>query len=66
MIRLGMTPGKFIAFQERKLGRLLTSEETSCLNDARYACAGGKRETVKAMWSALDDCVACRPFRGIQ
>lgn len=65
MIRSGMTPGKFIAFQERKLGRLLTSEEISCLNDARYACAGGKRETVKTMWSALDDCVAFRPLRGI-
>lgn len=65
MIRSGMTPSKFIAFQERKLGRLLTSEETNCLNEARYACAGGKRETVKAMWSAHDDCVAFRPLRGI-
>lgn len=64
MIRSRMTPRKFIAFQERKLGRLLTSEEVSCLNKARYACTGGKRETVKAMWSAFADCVAFGPLPG--
>lgn len=63
MIRLGMTPSKFIAFQERKMGRLLTPEETNCLNEIRYACDSGKRDTVKAMWSALDDCIAVRPHR---
>jgi hypothetical protein len=53
-----MTPRKFIAFQERKFGRQFTAEETDCLNAARYACAGGKRETVKAMWVALVECIA--------
>lgn len=49
-----MRPSKFIAAQERRLGRPLTVPELEGVQAARRACAGGKRETVKAMRTALD------------
>jgi hypothetical protein len=53
-----VTPSKFISFQERRLGRLLTAAERDCINAARTACLGGKRDTVKAMYAALAGCLA--------
>jgi hypothetical protein len=55
-----MTPGKFIAYQERRLGRALTDPQRECIDIARAACAGGKRNTVKAMWLALDECLQAK------
>jgi len=52
-----MTPSKFIAHQERRLGRPLTQGEIDCINAARAASIGGKRDTVKAMWAALEECL---------
>lgn len=61
MLSRSMTPGKFIAFQERRLMRSLSIHEIECLNAARYGCTGGKRETVKAMWAAMATCVPIAP-----
>lgn len=41
--------------------RSLCIEEIECLNAARYSCTGGKRETVKAMWTAMATCVTITP-----
>ena len=49
-----MTPSKFIAYQERRLGRPLSKEERETVLAAREACASGKRDTVKAMRAALE------------
>jgi hypothetical protein len=56
-----MVPSKFIAFQERRIGRGFTADEVECIEAARWACTGGKRETVKAMWVALQDCLEPKP-----
>ena len=53
-----MTPNKFIGYQQRRLGRTFTAHEIECIEAARAACLGGKRDTVKAMWIALEDCLA--------
>ena len=50
-----MIPSKFIAHQERKLGRPLTQEELAVVAAAREECGTGKRDTVKAMRAALED-----------
>jgi hypothetical protein len=49
-----MKPAKFIAHQERRLGRSLNIVEASAVARARDQCSTGKRDTVKAMWYALD------------
>lgn len=48
-----MTPNKFIAYQERRLGRRLTESENDAIERARLGCKDGKRDTVKAMWAAV-------------
>ena len=52
-----MYPSKFIGHQERRLKRPLTDTEKACIEAARAACTGGKRDTVKAMWAALEECI---------
>lgn len=47
-------PSKFIAYEERRLGRPLTVEERATVLAARESCSGGKRDTVKAMRVALE------------
>lgn len=49
-----MTPSKFIAYQERRLGRPLTKQELAAVSVAREQTATGKRDTVKAMRAALN------------
>ena len=49
-----MTPSKFIAYEERRLGRPLTAAERSVVLLARAQCTTGKRDTVKAMRAALE------------
>lgn len=56
-----MIPSKFIAHQERRIGRPLTDEERAVIAAAREACATGKRDTVKAMRAALEDYWANAP-----
>ncbi len=53
-LRSPMRPSKFIAFQERRLGRSLWPEELAAIQRAREDCKTGKRDTVKAMWDALE------------
>ena len=48
-----MIPGKFIAFQERSLGRRLSLLELAAVQAARASCMTGKRDTVKAMRAAM-------------
>lgn len=48
-----MKPSRFIAHQERRLGRSLSVEEVAAIQAAREACVGGRSETVKAMWAAV-------------
>lgn len=52
-----MQPRKFIAYQERRIGRRFTMLEVECVQAARKACLGGKRDTTKAMWAALEQCL---------
>lgn len=49
-----MKPSKFIAFQERRLERALWPGELAAIQKAREDCKTGKRDTVKAMWDALE------------
>lgn len=49
-----MIPRRFISAMERTLGRKLTAEEIEVVNRARAGCPTGKRDTVKAMRSALN------------
>jgi squalene cyclase len=49
-----MKPTKFVAHQERRLGRLLNTVEASAVARARDECTTGKRDTTKAMWEALN------------
>ena len=48
-------PSKFIAFQERRLGRSLTGEELAVLAAARNEFCHSKRDMIKAMWAALEE-----------
>jgi hypothetical protein len=48
-----MKPSKFIAHQERRLGRSLSVDEVGAIHAARASCVGGRSETVKAMWAAV-------------
>ncbi|MCA1683492.1 MAG: hypothetical protein LC685_05880 [Actinobacteria bacterium] len=61
-----MTPSKFIAHQERRVGRRFTEAEIECIEAARTASPGGKRETVKAMWAALKECLPPADFAKVQ
>jgi hypothetical protein len=47
-------PSKFIAHQERRLGRSLSDAETEAIELARATCFTGKRDAVKAMWAAME------------
>ncbi|RYF10992.1 MAG: hypothetical protein EOO77_20385 [Oxalobacteraceae bacterium] len=49
-----MTPSKFCDYQQRRLGRSLSLIELAAIQAARDTCKTGKRDTVKAMWVALD------------
>jgi hypothetical protein len=49
-----MRPSKFIAYHERRLGRVLSANELTVIEAARAACTTGKRDTVKAMTAALE------------
>jgi hypothetical protein len=51
-------PSQFIEYQQRRLGRVFNAFEVECIEAARAASTGGKRETVKAMWAALEECLA--------
>lgn len=48
-----MRPSKFVAYQERRLGRPLTQQEHEAIEGARRLWASSKRDSVKAMWDAL-------------
>lgn len=61
-----MQPRKFIAHQERRIGRPFTPEEVECIEAARAASVGGKRDTVKAMWVALKECLPPSDFAKVQ
>lgn len=50
-----MTPRRFIAHWERCLRRPLTVHERAAVVAARACCKTGKRDTVKAMRTALED-----------
>jgi hypothetical protein len=58
MLCMRMNPSKFIAYQQRRLGRTFSAQEVDCIETARAACPGGKRDAVKAMWAALEECLA--------
>lgn len=60
--RATMVPSKFIAHQERRLDRPLRDDELDALHTARDDCKTGKRDTVKAMWKALE---AASPSAGL-
>ena len=49
-----MIPSKFIAYEERRIGRPLTEAELAVIAAAREECTTGKRDTVKAMRAALE------------
>jgi hypothetical protein len=61
-----MQPSKFIAYQERRIGRRFTADEAACIEAARAACPGGKRDTVKAMWAALKECLPPADFAKVK
>jgi hypothetical protein len=61
-----MQPSKFIAYQERRIGRRFTPDEVACIEEARAACPGGKRDTVKAMWAALKECLPPADFAKVK
>lgn len=46
-------PSKYIPTTERWLGRCLTLGEREAVLNARKACPGGKRDTVRAMRAAF-------------
>lgn len=48
-----MKPGQFVSYQERRLRRSLSAAKLMSVSIARLGCSTGKRDTVKAMWSAL-------------
>jgi hypothetical protein len=48
-----MRPSKFIAHQERRLGRPLLDAEIAAIQLARATCSTGHRNMVKAMWAAM-------------
>jgi hypothetical protein len=50
-----MRPGQFIDYQQRRLVRIFSGYEVECIEAARAACIGGKRDTVRAMWVALEE-----------
>lgn len=54
VLQRAMRPSKFIDFQERRLGRALWPNELVAIQAARDQCKTGKRDTVKAMWDALE------------
>jgi hypothetical protein len=64
--RGAVTPNKFIAYQERRIGRPFSQDEVECIEAARFACPGGKRDTVKAMWAALEECLPPGDFAKMQ
>jgi hypothetical protein len=61
-----MPPRKFIAHQERRIGRSFSAQEVACVNAARDACHGGKRAKTKAMWAALRECLPAVDFARVQ